>query len=104
MGFEVVQSFWEAPWPVRHGWISLNIKYVIYVRQFSASLGTGCKYLEVQTESWVRWRPDGKENVLEVEVDLKKTKYMFMSQDQNAGRIHHIKIDIISFERAEEIK
>jgi len=39
-----------------------------------------------------------------VEVDLKKTKYMFMSQDQNAGRIHHIKIDIISFERAEEIK
>ena len=39
-----------------------------------------------------------------MEVDLKKPKYMFMSQDQNAGRIHHIKIDISSFERAEEFK
>ena len=43
-----------------------------------------------------------KENGLEVNAD--KTKYMFMSPDQNAGRSHSIKIDNISFERVEEFK
>jgi len=29
-----------------------------------------------------------------IEVNADKTKYMVMSRDQNAGRIHNIKIDI----------
>ena len=37
-----------------------------------------------------------KEIVLEVNAD--KTKYMFMSRDQNTGRSHHIKIDNSSCE------
>ncbi len=37
------------------------------------------------------------------EVNAVKTKYMFMSGDQNAGWSHSIKIDI-SFERLEEIQ
>jgi len=36
-----------------------------------------------------------KETGLEVNAD--KTKYMVMSRDQNAGRIHNIKIDNSSF-------
>jgi hypothetical protein len=43
-----------------------------------------------------------KVNGLEVNAD--KTKYMVMSRDQNAGRIHGMKIDNISFERFEEFK
>jgi hypothetical protein len=35
---------------------------------------------------------------------LKKTKYMVMSGDQNAGRSHSIKIDNSSFEMVEEFK
>ena len=33
-----------------------------------------------------------------------KTKYMVMSRDQNAGRIHSFRIDNITFERVEEFK
>ena len=43
-----------------------------------------------------------KETGLEVNAD--KTKYMVMSRDQNAGQIHSMKIDNISFERVEEFK
>jgi len=43
-----------------------------------------------------------KENGLEVNAD--KTKYMVMSQDQNAGRGHNIKIDNRCYERVEELK
>ena len=39
-----------------------------------------------------------------IEVTADKTKYMFMSRDQNAGRRHNIKFDYISFERVEECK
>ena len=38
------------------------------------------------------------------EVNANKTKYMIMSRDQNAGQIHNIKIDNISYERVEEFK
>jgi len=38
-----------------------------------------------------------KETGLEVNAD--NTKYMVMSQDQNAGRIHFMKIDNSFFER-----
>jgi hypothetical protein len=39
-----------------------------------------------------------------LEVNADKTKYMFMSRDQNAGRSHNINIDNSSFERVEEFK
>ena len=43
-----------------------------------------------------------KESVLEV--NAHKTKYMTVSRDQNAGRIHSMKMDNISVERVEEFK
>ena len=43
-----------------------------------------------------------KETGLEVNVD--KTKCMVMSQDQNAGRSHNIKIDYSSFERVKQFE
>jgi len=39
-----------------------------------------------------------------LEVNADKTKYMLMSQDQNAGRSHSMKIDNSSIERVEEFK
>jgi len=39
-----------------------------------------------------------------LEVNADKTKYTVMSRDQNAGRIHNIKIDNSSFERVEKFK
>jgi hypothetical protein len=39
-----------------------------------------------------------------VEVNAKKTKYMVMSQNQNAGQNYNIKIDSKPFERLEEFK
>jgi hypothetical protein len=43
-----------------------------------------------------------KETGLEVSAD--KTKYMVMSRDQNAGRIHSVRMDNCTFERVEEFK
>jgi len=43
-----------------------------------------------------------KETGLEVNAD--KSKYMVMSQDQNAGRSHSIKTDNSSFERVDEFQ
>jgi len=42
----------------------------------------------------------------EIGLDLSadKTKYMFMSRDQNAGRIHSVRIHNSNFERVEEFK
>jgi len=39
-----------------------------------------------------------------LEVDAHKNKYMTVSRDQNAGRIHSMKIDKYSFERVEKFK
>ena len=39
-----------------------------------------------------------------MEVSADKTKYMAMSRDQNAGRIHSVRIDNSTFERVEEFK
>jgi len=39
---------------------------------------------------------------LEVSADI--TKYMVMSRDQNAGRIHSVRIDKSTFEKVEEFK
>jgi len=41
---------------------------------------------------------------IELEVNAVKTKYMVMSRDQNAGRIHSVRIDNSTFERLEEFK
>ena len=37
-----------------------------------------------------------------LEVSADRTKYMVMSRDQNAGRIHSVRIDNSTFERVEE--
>ena len=37
-----------------------------------------------------------------LEVNADKTKYMVMSRDQNARRIHSVRVDNSSFERVEE--
>ena len=39
-----------------------------------------------------------------LEVNAHKTKYMTMSRDKNAGRIHSMKMDNSSIERVEEFK
>jgi len=39
-----------------------------------------------------------------LEVSADKTKYMFMSRDQNAGRIRSVRTDSSTFERVEEFK
>ena len=39
-----------------------------------------------------------------LEVSADKTKSMVMSRDQNAGRIHSVRIDNSTFERVEEFK
>ena len=39
-----------------------------------------------------------------LEVNADKTKYMVMSRDQNAGRIHSVKIDNCTFGRVEDFK
>jgi hypothetical protein len=36
-----------------------------------------------------------------LEISADKTKYMVMSRDQNAGRIHSVRIDNSTFERVE---
>ena len=39
-----------------------------------------------------------------LEVSADKTKYMVMSRDQNAGRIHSVRTDNSTFDRLEEFK
>ena len=39
-----------------------------------------------------------------LEVNADKTKYMVMSRDQNAGRIHSLSIDNSTFDRVEDFK
>ena len=39
-----------------------------------------------------------------LEVNAHKTKYMVISRDQNAGRIHSVRIDNSSIERVEEFR
>jgi hypothetical protein len=43
-----------------------------------------------------------KETGLEVNAD--KTKYMIMSQNQNAGQSHNLNVDNMSFEKVERFK
>ena len=51
---------------------------------------------------WGVYTNIAKETGLEVNAD--KTKYVFMSRDQNAGRSYSMKIDNSSIERVEEFK
>ena len=41
---------------------------------------------------------------IELEGSVDKTKYMAMSREKNAGRIHSVRIDNSAFERVEEFK
>ena len=60
---------------------------------------TNIKFIEKNTETLV---VDCVESGLEV--IAVKTKYMFLSRDQNAGRFHSVRIDNSTFERVEEFK
>jgi len=62
-------------------------------------LGGGTHTLKENAEALVAAT---KENGLKVSAD--KTKYMVMSRDQNAGRIHSVRTDNSTFERVEEFK
>jgi len=42
--------------------------------------------------------------VIGLEVSADKTKYVVMSRDQNAGRIHSVRVDNSTFERVDEFK
>ena len=42
--------------------------------------------------------------VLVLDLSVDKTKYMVMSRDQNAGRIHSVRMDNSTFERVGEFK
>jgi len=53
-------------------------------------------YILQYKEKYRRLVVGSKETVLEV--NSNKTKYMVKSRDQNAGRIHNIKIDSSSLE------
>jgi len=55
--------------------------------------------LKVNAEALVA---DTRETGLEVCAD--KTKYMVLSRDQDAGRIHRVRIENSTFERVEEFK
>ena len=62
-------------------------------------LGGGIHTLQENAEALVAVT---REIGLEVSAD--KTKYMVMSQDQNAGQNHSVRIDNNTFERVEEFK
>jgi len=79
--------------------LKLNGIYQLLVYADVIILGGSVCTVKENTEALV---VASKESGLEVNVD--NTKYMVMSQDQNAGQIHIMKIDNIFFERVEEFK
>jgi len=62
-------------------------------------MGEGVHIIEKRPEALL---VSSKEIVPKMTVD--KTKYIFMSLDQNAGRCQYIKIDGNSFERVDEFR
>jgi len=80
--------------------LQLNGKHqlLVYVDDVNM-LGGNVNIVKVKAEALFVAR---KEIGLEVNSD--KTKYMVLSQDQNAGRSHNMKTDRSSFERVEELK
>jgi len=79
--------------------LKLNGTYHLFYADDVNMLGGSIHTIKENTEALV---VASKEIGLEVNFD--KTKYMVMSQDQNAGRSHNIKTDNNSFERVEEFK
>ena len=62
-------------------------------------LGGSIHTLKVNAEALV-----AATRVTGLEVGADKTKYMVMSREQNAGRIHSVRTDSSTFERVEEFK
>jgi hypothetical protein len=69
--------------------------YVDYANVFGGSV----HYIKKNTEALLFGSKE-----IGLEVNAAKTKYMVMSQEQNAGRSHNIEIENSSFERVEESK
>jgi len=72
---------------------------IVVVRRQKVKLGGSIHNLKENAGALVAATRD---TGLEVRAD--KTKYMVMSRDQNAGRIHCVRIDISTFERVEEFQ
>ena len=71
---------------------------MVYADHVTLLGGSACS-IQKNTEALVVTGKDvGKK------VNANKTKYIVMSQDQNAGRRHSMKIYIISFENVEEFE
>jgi len=73
-------------------------QFLVYADDFNI-LGGSIHTLKENAEALVAAT---REIGLEVSAD--KTKYVVMSPDQNAGRIHSVRIDNNTFERLEEFK
>ena len=60
------------------------------------------KYIIICGDVNVNYLVDNNRNTeTGLQVSADKTKYMVMSRDQNAGRIHSVRIDNSTFERVE---
>jgi len=62
-------------------------------------LGRGINTLKENEEALVAANRE-----IRLQVNADETKYMVMSRDQNAGRIHIVRIDKSNFERVEDFK
>jgi hypothetical protein len=79
--------------------LKLNSEYQILVDSDDNILGGSTHTVKKNAEALL---VASKETGLEVNAD--KSKYMVMSREQNAGRIHSVETDNISLERVEEFK
>jgi len=85
---------------VNQNGLKLNCTHRRLIYANDVNILGGCIHtLQENTEALVSAT---RETGLEVSAD--KTKYMAMSRDQNAGRIHSVRIDNSTFERVEEFK
>jgi hypothetical protein len=82
----------------RESW-KLNGRHLLVCAEIVNILGRSIHTIKKKAEASV---VASKETGLEVNAD--KTKYVAMSQDQNAGRSHSTETDNSSFERVQEFK
>ena len=79
--------------------LKLNCTHQLLVNANDNILGGNIHTIKKNTKALV---VAGKE--IGLEVNAKKTKYMIMSQDQDAGQNHNMRIYSQSFERVEQFK